>query len=538
MTFGLRKGNAAHRSSSTDKDILNLGSPAFYSSQNSSTTSVEKDSSSEFVSSASKDMSQSRDIPSVVYRNSLQNDSKLSPQTIPIPKHSSNHFPLTDGVSEPTNKTDSLMNSDFAVYTLQPPDVKSLANWKKGTFCDNYIGHPIRQPVAMCGGELRPEDSLTCFGNPEKNQMAMCSAKFLAVEPKKLQKSVLDCDACNIDGSGSLHLIKNNVTHCDQPNTDTLHSYAEDNNPVHRSMKEITSNSLVAPETCKTWINKTAYFFHSQRYHIYFRMYSYYNLYQTLLDRGAEPGNYVVLRMAEATGYKFEDFERTLFPELQTLSQLPDERVCFREVVFSPWAYACVMFRCKMSNSTRELCLQCDGHGLSGTTLMTFRTRVLQACSLVDQTPEQRKTRTTKSIVFVKRKPYHRWKEDYSQNFQRILSNQDDLILELKTSFPEVAVHDVYMEDIDICEQMRLVHECDVFIGVHGAGLVHSWWLQDDASVLELVPPSHAGIPSFKTLTKLAGRHYHSIRITGDMYRVTVDIGKTISMVDNISHLK
>ena len=364
--------------------------------------------------------------------------------------------------------------------------------------------------------------------------MAMCSARFLAVEPKKLKSSVVDCNACNINGSGSLHPIETDIVQCPHPNTDTLKSNTERNDPVYRSMKEITSNSAVPADHCQLWINKTAYFFHSQRYHVYFRMYSYYNLYKTLLERGASAGEYIVVRMAEAAGYKFEGFERSLFPELKTLSEFPEKRVCFREVVFSPWTYACVMFRCKMDHSTRVKCLECDGRDLHGTSLMTFRTRALQACSLQDQSREKRESRKERSIVFVKRKPYNRWKGDVSHNFQRVLTNQDDLIKELKSHFPSVKVHDVFIEDMDLCPQMSLVHECDVYIGVHGAGLVHAWWLQDDAALIELVPPNFNGNPSFKTLTLLAGRQYHSLRITGTTFCVSVDIHSVVSKIESI----
>ena len=422
-------------------------------------------------------------------------------------------------------------------YTLQPPNVRSLPNWKPGTFCDDYIGHALRKPLAMCGNEPRQEDSLKCTGSPENSQMATCSVQNLALEPRKLQSKMWDCDACEIVNSDSLHLIHDDTFTCQRPNMDKLAPNTERNDPVHRVMKEVIRTSAVPSESCKTWINKTAYFFHSQRYHIYFRMFSYYNLYKTIVDRAAEMGSYIVVRMSESEKYMFGDYERSLFPELITLGDLPDERVCFREVVIAPWTYACVIFRCKMEGSTKQRCLQCDGRGLYGTTLLTFRTRALQACSLTDQTPEERKGRPSKSIVFVKRKPYIRWKGDYNSNFQRVLSNQDELINELKKAFPQTVVHDVFMEDIDLCEQMRLVHDCDVYMGVHGAGLVHSWWLHEDALLLELVPPSHAAIPSFATLTKLAGRRYKSFRIGGSTYRVSVDARSVINMLKEVSNL-
>ena len=46
----------------------------------------------------------------------------------------------------------------------------------------------------------------------------------------------------------------------------------------------------------------------------------------------------------------------------------------------------------------------------------------------------------------------------------------------------------MYPEEMDLCDQIKLVHQADVFLGVHNAGLVHLWWLQDHVLIFELVP--------------------------------------------------
>jgi hypothetical protein len=457
---------------------------------------------------------------------------------VSISKLSNHHTPSThlETFSGSLTTKEPPTSTPSANYTLQPPDVSSYSNWKKGTFCEEYIGKTFSKELPVCS-TVNNQSSLTCVGSSVSTNMARCTARFLAVEPEKLRRVVTDCDTCNISNSGSFHLIQNNHSSCPEPSLRALQSNSEANDPLHRSVIDITSNPTVPSETCHTWINKTAYFFSSQRYHIYFRLYSYYNLYKTLLDQGAVPGNYIVVRMSEASKYKFEDFERLLFPELKTLSELPEGRVCFREVVFSPWAYSAVMFRCKMERDTIWKCLDCEGRGKLGTSLMTFRTRALQACSLKDQTREQRQSRANKSIVFVKRKPYTRWNGDTHHNFQRVLSNQDKVVSNLKSHFPNAQVRDVFMEDLDLCEQMRLVHECDLYIGVHGAGLVHLWWLHDDATLLELAPSNFSQNPSFKTLAKLTGRRYRFLSISGSTYTVTVKIPAMMDVVKSLLYV-
>lgn len=411
--------------------------------------------------------------------------------------------------------------------------------WKKDSFCDKFIGRTFNKPLEVCEKSGESETTLECVGNSINNKMAVCTARNILVQPVKLKSAVWDCDACNIDKSDAFHMIRSkNQTSCREPKLNLLKSRTEYNDPTYRSFLSITAGKSAKPTECHKWINKTAYFFHSQRFHIYFRLYSYYNLHKTLLDTGASPGEFVIVRMAEAKGYKFENFERSLFPELMTLGNFSAEKVCFERIVFSPWAYASVMFRCKMEKETKGECLKCDGRGKDDSSLMSFRARALQACSIFDQSPEEEERRTTskreKIIVFVKRKPYTRWNGDKHHNFQRVLSNQDEVIKTLKSNFSNVQVHDVFMEDLELCEQMQLVHKCDVYIGVHGAGLVHLWWLQNDAALLELAPPTSVDNLSFKTLAKLSGRQYHKLDITGTKFRVRVDINKFVKTVKGI----
>ena len=66
-----------------------------------------------------------------------------------------------------------------------------------------------------------------------------------------------------------------------------------------------------------------------------------------------------------------------------------------------------------------------------------------------------------------------------------------------------------------MCEQIQLAHTADDLVGVHGAGLVHLWWLQDHALMFEIVPRTQLGNPTFKMLSTLTGRRYYEYRIEG-----------------------
>ena len=103
-------------------------------------------------------------------------------------------------------------------------------------------------------------------------------------------------------------------------------------------------------------------------------------------------------------------------------------------------------------------------------------------------------------------KAYHCFEGDKLTNFERVFVNSAELIDGLKKAFPMTNISTMYAEEMDICDQIKLVHQADVFLGVHGAGLVHLWWLQDHALIFELVPRSQLPNPTFKMLYTLTGR--------------------------------
>ena len=93
------------------------------------------------------------------------------------------------------------------------------------------------------------------------------------------------------------------------------------------------------------------------------------------------------------------------------------------------------------------------------------------------------------------------------------------------------------MEALDICTQIGLAHDADVVMGVHGAGLVHLWWLQEDSLIVELNPTFQTGNPSFKMLSTLSGRNYASVTAQGSQHLVTVNVDSVINLLKSRTHL-
>ena len=454
-------------------------------------------------------------------------------------------------LSQLNNYTGEVDNNDSSLsYQTEVSSTKSpthltyfsipsgLPTWKPDTFCDNFIGHTFRENVPMCGATVSSSDSVKCLRNPQSTLMIRCTVENLAIDPKRLHDKFYDCEKCNLAGLNAAWLLSDKST-CPSPSSTSLERTTEDGDYQRRLMKEIIRTNQKPSSDCKRWVNETAYILTTHPYHIFFRFYSYFNLHKTLLDTSQSSNEeFVIVRISDKNNYMIPEYEKRLFPELVTLNQLHDVTTCFKKVVFSPWTYSCVMFRCKMEGSTRGPCLDCNGRHLYGTDLMSFRIRAISACSLEDEDPTERAKRELKSLVIVLRKPYHRWDGDFDANFQRVLSNSGELIAGLKQAFPSTNVTAVYMEKVPVCEQIRLAHNADVLMGVHGAGLVHLWWLQEDALLFELVPYSQAGNPSFKTLARLSGRSYHGYSISGSTYQVSANTQDIVNKLKSVSNLK
>ena len=411
--------------------------------------------------------------------------------------------------------------------SLWPPPTVTLPTWKPKTFCDTFVEHPFQDSVPVCGSRVWPDHSISCSRTLRSNVMATCTIQNLAVHPKKLNDAMSDCNTCrdSLRRTSSVWLLESNQTHCPVPTMANLSKATEPVDYMQNFVNKVIHSTKKPPSVCEQWINKTAYFFMvSQPHHIYFRFLAYFNVHRSLVNDHASNEDSVVIRISDAKNYKFEDFERALFPGILTLKNFSSNITCFRKVVLVPWAYACVLFRCRIDESLRRDCLNCDGTGLYGTSFMTFRTRVLNACSLVDR----KENSPAKRLLVVSRKPYVRYHGDSQFRFQRVLTNEEELLLSLNSSFPFLHQTVVHLENLPLCAQVRYAHEADVLLGVHGAGLVHLWWLRENAFLFELVPTYKLNTPTLKMLARLAGRRHHGVTISGDTNRVTANLTEVV----------
>ena len=423
------------------------------------------------------------------------------------------------------------------VMTRQPSTIASfgvkLPSWKPGSFCDEFIDHTLHQPVSVCGPKVTQDKaSVVCLKNPKSTRMATCLVRNLGVDPRTLYHAMLK--PATLEDSNSIWLTDNQ---CPNLTLTELKQTAEKGDYVNSFTEGLKRTERSGHPMCEKWINKTAFFYIGDAIHVYFKTLAWYNLHKSLLNNNVTAGNFIVVRLNDPDSYLFEDLERALFPGFMKLNEFPNVTTCFRKVVLAPRSFSSVGFRCKMEANVKSSCFNCNGRGLYGSTLLTFRESVLKACSFSDLTPEQWKNKKTRNIVVLLRKFYQRWETDTPQKFQRVLSNSDELLKGLRESFPSTNVTAVHMEDLPICEQIRYAHDADVLMGVHGAGLVHLWWIQEEALILELEPMNQVGNPSFRMLSTLAGRRYQRVTASSGQQKVSVNVGDVVKKLKSVTDL-
>ena len=409
------------------------------------------------------------------------------------------------------------------------PDALS---WEPG-FCKEFIGDTFDKTTSVCG---LSSETIVCQGTKHNKNIGTCSLSNVAISPAKLYDAMGDRKVLKSESSWLVPNVVNysKLDSCPSSNFHQLETYMESPDPF-RAFVKMTALQVPKGE-CTVWVEGTTFFYMGMANHIYFKFLGWYNLHRSLLAH-RDLKNFTIVRIPEDKNkFLFPEYERMLFPEVVTLQDFTQNIVCFNRIVLVPWAYAATPFRCKMDGSfLKQKCSQCNGKGLE-TDLQSFRRRVISACSLQDRQPFD--NHHQKSVVVIQRKQYFRRLGDVAHKFQRVWKNSDELVARLKQGFPDVIINGIYGEDLEICQQVSIVHNADILIAMHGAGLVHLWWLQDNSVSIELVPASQRGNGAFITLATLLGKAHHQFtHVTERGSIVNVDIDKLIKEVQSILDL-
>ena len=444
------------------------------------------------------------------------------------------------GTVRSSNSSNSIVNS----LNTDPPTTAATSSsssflftdegqsWKD-PFCDEFLSNKFSVKMTPCDSD---SNRVLCYGSPYDDKMGSCFIKNIAMDPVKFY-SIMYTNRDSVETSNSLWLVRSEGegNPCTKPVFDPMEKYMVGGDYVKRLAK--TSVLSVPKSKCEKWINGTTFLFMGFDSHIYFKYLSWFSLHNGIINYETHTRKKpsLIIRIPQTKDvFTHADYEKNLFPEttimsLGEFSAANTHTTCFEEVIITPWAYSTSAFRCKMADAISRLrnrCYNCNSRGLPGTRYLSFRRRAIAACSIEETYPDPVETKgsSPKKIVVEIRKPYMRHKEDSLNTFHRTLINPGSLLEGLRQGFPNATVESMMAEDLPLCDQIKMAHDADVLIGVHGAGMVHGWWLQDHALLFELVPRSQVSNPSFKMLSALTGKRYYDYgNVKGGEMEVIVD---------------
>lgn len=116
----------------------------------------------------------------------------------------------------------------------------------------------------------------------------------------------------------------------------------------------------------------------------------------------------------------------------------------------------------------------------------------------------------TQNVTLILRKDYVAHPRNPGGRIKRKLSNEKEIIEYLKVKISNANINAVQIDLLSIEEQIKLIYESSVLIGVHGAGLGHTLLLRSGSTLIELFPSSYKRSPNphFQQFAFWADVHY------------------------------
>lgn len=298
---------------------------------------------------------------------------------------------------------------------------------------------------------------------------------------------------------------------------------------------------------------------------LYHSMGDFYNAYQTQNMYGhVGHGKVHVVFLDGHSAGALDDMWPTLFGKhVSYISQIvekyanhklasnPKAKVCFRRALFVPPAYRCAL-SVDMMSGVSDACtnnpalkdfaaFMSQQYKLDSIQPMDLFTPPGQTAkadifgqplfpSLAPQTHSREEIEADKIrpiVTVICRRDYLAHPRLQSLRATRKFANEVELsnsLVNLNERFKSDKNHPVLLPrflfvdfaQLSVLEQLVLIRQSILLVGIHGAGLSYALFLREKASLFELVPPEYAVRPHFRYFARWAGRRYETMSISAE----------------------
>lgn len=119
------------------------------------------------------------------------------------------------------------------------------------------------------------------------------------------------------------------------------------------------------------------------------------------------------------------------------------------------------------------------------------------------------------SILFIFRRNYVAHPRNPSGKISRKITNEAELLNSTRSAFPQYSIKGAQMDNVSMDEQIHLLANTSILIGMHGAGLAHVMLLRPKSGLIELFPMRTVN-DHFESMARWSGVLYTSWR-NGDI---------------------
>jgi len=238
--------------------------------------------------------------------------------------------------------------------------------------------------------------------------------------------------------------------------------------------------------------------------HLYWQTGAFFNLFVTYNVLGVQPEDVRIVMLDHWPLGPFKDVMQRAFsnPDLPitTMEQLGKEfgpRVCFRRAVFNLPEYSAAIVKGRPNGD------DCSDSEL----VRAYASHVATSLGAVRTSFDDSKNARPVRIVFNSRRNYD------GRTLLRQLQNEQQLVDELKKRHPSAQVEQVDFAKLTFPEQILAASSADIMVGMHGSGLAHCMFMQEDGVLIEITQPE-GNLKTFRNLCKWAGKTYVAFPFT------------------------
>ncbi|XP_032064387.1 EGF domain-specific O-linked N-acetylglucosamine transferase [Thamnophis elegans] len=350
--------------------------------------------------------------------------------------------------------------------------------WKQADF--GYVKEKVKDVKTHCKPKNAGDSSLEC-----SRYLQYCKAANIYIDLRHPKR--------NHDRFNEDFFKKGQIGgHCNM-NTDAFLAEGQQKSPLQSWFAELQTYTEMSSRpledgSCDVIVEKPTYFMKLDAgVNMYHHFCDFVNLYitQHVTNTFSTDINIV---MWDTSTYGYGDlFSETWKAftdyEIIHLKSYDSKRVCFKEAVFT----LLPRMRFGLFYNT-PLISGCHGTGL----FRAFSQHVLHRLNITQDGPKDGKIRVT---ILARTTEY------------RKILNQNELANALKTlPLFDVQIVNYKYKELEFKEQLKITHNSDIFIGMHGAGLTHLLFLPDWAVIFELYNCKDERC--YLDLARLRGIHY------------------------------